>query len=90
MGTTTKAKATKPAKPATAPAKKRRSQAGLDRDEIKKLVVTVEQAAAMLGIGRTKMYHYVLTEQIPSLKIGRARRVPIEALQNYIRAQLSA
>lgn len=48
------------------------------------LVLSMEQAAAMLGIGRTFMYALVRTGAVESVKIGRLRRVPTEAVQDFV------
>jgi excisionase family DNA binding protein len=42
---------------------------------------TVEQAARMLGIGRSACYAAVNRGEIPSLKIGRRRLVPRAKLE---------
>ncbi len=55
-----------------------------------KLLLTVEEAAEMLSVCRSVLYQLVLTKQIPSIKIGRARRVPVTALERYISEQLAA
>ncbi|MGH3916359.1 MAG: helix-turn-helix domain-containing protein [Pseudonocardiaceae bacterium] len=46
-------------------------------------LLTVEAAATHLSIGRTTMYTLLKTGAIPSLQIGRLRRVPAEALTAY-------
>ncbi|MGR3936255.1 helix-turn-helix domain-containing protein [Streptomyces sp. BRA346] len=46
--------------------------------------LTVEQAARRLGIGRTKMYEYVSSGEIPSVKIGNLRRIPAEAVGEFL------
>jgi excisionase family DNA binding protein len=48
------------------------------------LVLTIEQAARRLGIGRTLMYELVTTGQIESVTIGRLRRIPADCLTEYI------
>lgn len=48
------------------------------------IVLTVEQAAKRLGIGRTLMYSLVSNGDIESVTIGRLRRVPADALATYI------
>lgn len=48
------------------------------------LVLTIEQAARRLGIGRTLMYALVTSGQIESVTIGRLRRVPADCLTDYI------
>lgn len=45
---------------------------------------TVEQAAALLGIGRTKVYELVSSGRLPSVTIGRSRRIRRSALRVYI------
>lgn len=46
--------------------------------------LTVAEAARRVGIGRTKMYEYVSSGQIPSVKIGSLRRIPAEALTAFL------
>lgn len=46
--------------------------------------LTVEEAARRLGIGRTKMYEYVSSGEIRSVKIGSLRRIPAEALGEFL------
>ena len=51
------------------------------------VLITVEEMAAMLSIGRTVAWELVRKQKIKSVKIGRTRRVPITAIQEYV-AQL--
>jgi excisionase family DNA binding protein len=44
----------------------------------------VEQAAQALGIGRTFMYELVGSGEVESVLIGRLRRVPADALADYV------
>jgi len=48
------------------------------------LLLKVEQAAERLGLGRTIVWGLVATGELESLKIGRSRRVPREALDVYV------
>jgi predicted DNA-binding transcriptional regulator AlpA len=54
--------------------------ATLATDEIRRLppVLTVVQAAALLGIGRSNAYHAVKTDSWPTrvLRVGRCIRIP--------------
>jgi excisionase family DNA binding protein len=52
-----------------------------------RLLLTVEEAAEQLGIGRTLMYALVKQEKVESVQIGRLRRIPADALPRYL-AQL--
>ncbi|GAA4828848.1 helix-turn-helix domain-containing protein [Saccharopolyspora rosea] len=46
-------------------------------------LLTVEEAAQYLGIGRTKTYELVKSGEIESVRIGRLRRVPRTAIDAY-------
>jgi excisionase family DNA binding protein len=46
-------------------------------------LLTVEEAARRLSIGRTTMYALVKDGQIKSVRIGRLRRIPTETLTAY-------
>jgi excisionase family DNA binding protein len=48
------------------------------------LVLTIEQAAKRLGIGRTLMYALVTSGEIESVTIGRLRRIPAECITEYV------
>jgi excisionase family DNA binding protein len=49
-----------------------------------RLAYSVEEAAALLGIGRTFMFHLVATGEIDSFKIGKHRKIHRDALAEYI------
>lgn len=49
------------------------------------LLLSVEQAAARLGLGRTVMFGLVKSGEIESVKIGRSRRIPADALLTYVK-----
>ena len=46
-------------------------------------LLSVEAAAAQLSIGRTTMYGLLKTGEVGSVRIGRLRRIPTEALTAY-------
>jgi excisionase family DNA binding protein len=52
-----------------------------------RLLVTVEEAARILAIGRSLMYQLVSSEEVDSVKIGRARRIAVAALEEYVMRQ---
>lgn len=57
------------------------------------LLLTVEEAARRLRIGRTQMYQLLSNGAVESVCIGRLRRVPVESLHDYVstlRAHCSA
>jgi excisionase family DNA binding protein len=47
-------------------------------------LVTVPEAAIILGIGKTKVYELMATEGLPKVKFGTAVRVPVKALQEWL------
>jgi excisionase family DNA binding protein len=49
-----------------------------------KLLLTVEEAADRLGIGRTLAYALVKSGDLESVQIGRLRRVPADALGTFL------
>ncbi len=51
-----------------------------------RLLLTVEEAADRLGIGRSLMYELIGQGQISSIRVGRLRRVPVESLTDYVAA----
>ena len=55
-----------------------------DAPEAFDLVLTIEEAARCLRIGRTLMYSLVSSGEVESVMIGRLRRVPIAALETYV------
>jgi excisionase family DNA binding protein len=54
-----------------------------------KILLTVEEAAEALSLGRTYTYELVLRKQIGSVKVGRRRRIPVEALHDFVARQLN-
>jgi len=49
-----------------------------------KLLLRPEEAAEVLSIRRTLLYSLLTSKQIYSIKVGRTRRVPMAALQDYV------
>lgn len=48
------------------------------------LLLTPEEAAAELRIGRSRMYELLRQGHVTSVKVGGSRRVPFTALQEYV------
>ncbi len=49
-----------------------------------RMVLTVEEAAERLGIGRTLMYALVKSGDVESIAIGRLRRIPLDSLDDFV------
>jgi excisionase family DNA binding protein len=55
-----------------------------------RLLLTVNEAAALLGIKRTKLYELLAAGSLASVRIGTSRRVPVAAVEGYVDALLSS
>jgi excisionase family DNA binding protein len=49
-----------------------------------KLLLSVEEAAQRLGIGRDKFYKMISSREITSVKVGRRRLIPARALEDFV------
>lgn len=52
---------------------------------IAKLLLRPEEAADLLWIGRSKVYELIGTGELASVRIGASRRIPAEALSEFVR-----
>ncbi len=52
-------------------------------DDHMQIFLTIDQAADRLGMGRTWTYERVLVGEHPSVKLGRARRIPAAAVDEF-------
>ncbi|MEV5570522.1 helix-turn-helix domain-containing protein [Spirillospora sp. NPDC052269] len=48
------------------------------------LVLTVDEAAERLRVSRWTLYNLIRSNQLRTVKIGRRRLVPVEALADYV------
>jgi excisionase family DNA binding protein len=51
---------------------------------MEKLLLTAEETAEVLGIGRTKVYELIRLGLLESVKIHGSRRIPTAAVRNYV------
>ena len=49
-----------------------------------RLLLRPEEAAEVLGIGRSKLYELMAAGVIESVRIGSCRRLPVEGLHRYV------
>ena len=54
-----------------------------------KVLLTVEEVAQAMGLGRTYVYELVMRREIRSIKLGRKRRIPVSALHDFVARQLN-
>jgi excisionase family DNA binding protein len=67
----------------------RTSRNGETQEIRSRLLLTVEEAARLLSVGRPKMWQLVMAGEVLSVKIGTSRRVPVAALEAFV-GRLSA
>ena len=53
-----------------------------------KLLLTIPEVTHRLGMGRNFVYRLIMSGEIASIKLGRARRVPASALEDFIAEKL--
>ena len=51
---------------------------------IDRMLLTVEEAAKALGVGRSLMFELIATGQVESVRLGRLRRVRPEDLHSFV------
>ena len=51
------------------------------------LLYTAEEAAELLRLSRSRIYELLASGMLPSLTIGRSRRIPADALRAWVEAQ---
>jgi excisionase family DNA binding protein len=54
------------------------------------LVVTPREACKLLRIGNTRLYRLLGTKAIDSYNDGRARRIPLSSIRNYVARRIEA
>jgi excisionase family DNA binding protein len=55
-------------------------------DEMSTLLLTPEQAAAELQIARRRIFEMIGNGTLPSVKIGKSRRITRAALEDYVKS----
>jgi excisionase family DNA binding protein len=49
-----------------------------------RLLLTVEQAARRVGLGRSTMYGLIMSGAVPNIHVGRSRRVLARGLEDFV------
>jgi len=47
-------------------------------------LITIPVAAARLGLSRSKLYELIVDGELPTVRIGRARRIAVDDLRSFI------
>jgi excisionase family DNA binding protein len=51
---------------------------------MEKLLLTVDETAELLGVGRWKVFELIRQEQLASVKFGGLRRIPRDAVYAFV------
>jgi excisionase family DNA binding protein len=51
------------------------------------MLLKADEVAQILGLGRSKTYELIASGALPTVRIGRAVRVPRAALEDWVRNQ---
>jgi excisionase family DNA binding protein len=51
---------------------------------VNKLLLTPEEAAHALSVGRSKLYELLATGALRSVRIGASRRITVDAIADYV------
>lgn len=54
------------------------------------LLLTAEEAARLLSVSRSRIYEWIQTGELPSVTLGRSRRVTRRALEAFVAERESA
>ncbi|GAB3569965.1 hypothetical protein GCM10027445_22630 [Amycolatopsis endophytica] len=53
------------------------------------ILLRVDEAAHLLGIGRTRVYDLIRLGQLRSVKVFDSRRIPRDAIDEYVRSLMA-
>ncbi len=56
----------------------------LDDRKVQPLLLTIPEVAALLRLGRTKVYDLIANDGLPFVKLGTATRVSVISLQKWV------
>jgi excisionase family DNA binding protein len=52
--------------------------------EVGRVLLRPEEVATAMGIGRTAVFELMRTGELRSVKIGKSRRIPVDAVHDYV------
>ena len=56
---------------------------------VEPICVRINDAARIIGVGRTKLYELISSGELETVKIGKATRVTTASLRDLVRRQVS-
>lgn len=60
------------------------------KGQVDPLLVRVEEAARLLSLSRSMIYEMMNSGELPSVRCGAARRIPLAALRAWVEYQVEA
>jgi excisionase family DNA binding protein len=57
------------------------------RENLTPLAVPVQDAARLIGCGRSKIYELIKAKELPLIKLGRRSLISVETLKTFIAAK---
>jgi excisionase family DNA binding protein len=67
-----------------------RVQADDDAVHRRRLLVTIQEAAVVLAVGRSTIYQLIWTGQLTPIHIGRSVRLALEELEDFVDSRLTS
>ena len=55
-----------------------------DSPEISRRLLTIREAAQVLGVGRTTVYELIANDELEVVHIGRSARIPTAAVDDFV------
>lgn len=55
---------------------------------VERELLSTAEAAHALGVGKTRLYELINSNQLKSLKLGRSRRIPRTEVERFIAVQM--
>lgn len=77
-------------KPKPKPKTRKPPRAWLTSPDMAKVALTVEEAAYKLSISRSSCYRLMQRHELRFILIGGTRRIPVEAVSEYVSRQLAS
>jgi len=56
---------------------------------MERVLLTAEEAAESLKVGRCKVYDLIRSGELESIKIGRLRRIPVDSVRSFAQKLLA-
>jgi len=52
--------------------------------EMEKQLLTIEETAEVLSLGKTKIYQFIKDNELSTVKFGKSRRVIVKSIEDFI------